>query len=304
MVFRHTYKNGVWVDLEQPTADDIHFVAKEFGLNERFEAELLSPTPTPHLTSDSNAIFLVLHFPSYGQADGTMESEEVDIIVGKRFILTTHYGPVPPLHELKRLVETQELVASSTLTTETMLEVLFAHFYSAVRDATHHHAQNLTRVEEAIFFHQDRSTIRLISDISREFLHMESALASHEELLEDFLRALGTRNFFAASFEERSERILRERTQVARLVSTYRAVTSELRETNSALLEARQNQIMKNLTVINFILLPLGLISWIFSMRTEGMPLIDHPNAFWIVLGMMVAVALGMTIYFARKKWL
>ena len=61
---------------------------------------------------------------------------------------------------------------------------------------------------------------------------------------------------------------------------------------------------MKTLTVVNFIFLPLGLISWTFAMRTEGMPIIERPDAFWIVIGGMLAVALCLTFFFTKKRWL
>jgi Mg2+ and Co2+ transporter CorA len=98
--------------------------------------------------------------------------------------------------------------------------------------------------------------------------------------------------------------MLAEHMQVAHLITTYRAVTTELRETNAALLEARQNEIMKTLTIVNFIFLPLGLISWTFSMRTEGMPIIASPHAFWIVLAIMVIVTALLTGFFIKKRWL
>jgi len=113
--------------------------------------------------------------------------------------------------------------------------------------------------------------------VSREFLHLEAALANQEESLEHFLNMLTERGFFGRSFSGRAARILAGRVQVGRLIKTYRAIATELRETNLALLEARQNEIMKTLTIVNFIFLPLGLISWIFAMRTEGMPLVDSP---------------------------
>ena len=95
-----------------------------------------------------------------------------------------------------------------------------------------------------------------------------------------------------------------ERSNVARVVKTHRAVATELRETNMALLSVKQNEVMKTLTTVNFIFLPLGLISWTFAMRTEGMPLIDSPNAYWIVIGIMFGVAILLTAFFIKRKWL
>ncbi len=305
MIFRHEYKGGVWVDLEQPSENDIRQVAEEFSIGEHIEKELLYPTPMPLVSGDENMALLVLHFPTHGVNDGETKSQEVDITVGKNFIITVRYEVVAPLHHLKKLLEAQNLVEGHTqITTDVMLEVLFAHLYTSVRDHINHVADNLSRVEKEMFDGRERMTVRSISNISREFLHAEAALATQEESLSHFMNVLAQLDFFDSSFKLRAERIKTERSNVARVVKTHRAVATELRETNIALLGAGQNEIMKTLTIVNFIFLPLGLISWIFAMRTEGMPLIDSPNAFWIVLALMFGVAMLLTTFFIKRRWL
>lgn len=305
MLFRHTYQGGVWIDIEQPTEDDIRQVTREFSITERFERELLSPTPTTLATSEGNMALLVLHFPAPGTADGVTENQEVDFIVGSDFILTVRYEVVAPLHHLQKLLETQKLVSEKVdLTVEVLLEILFAHLYASVHDHTNHTVSHLTRIERDMFDGNERTTILSILQVSREFLHMETALADQEEPLSRFLTELTEHDFFGTTFLERGERIRAERAQIERLVEIHRVIATELRETNIALLEARQNEIMKTLTTVNFIFLPLGLVAWIFAMRTEGIPFIDSPNAFWIVLGIMLGVAMLLTGFFIKKRWL
>lgn len=305
MIFRHEHAGGVWVDLEQPTEDDVRRVANEFSIGERIVKEVLSPTPSPLITRDAGIALLVLHFPVHGAEDGDMKNQEVDFIVGNNFIVTVRYEVIVPLHHLKKLLEAQEVIADRVpINTEILLEILFAHLYTSVRDRISHVANRLEVIEREMFTGRERATVRLISSVSREFLHMESALANHEGPLNRFLKLLEQGDFFGGSFTERAERICSERSQVAQLVKTHRAITAELRETNISMLEVRQNEIMKTLTTVNFIFLPLGLISWTFAMRTEGMPLIDSPNAFWIVLALMFVVAMLMIVFFVRRRWL
>ena len=305
MIFRYEYQGGVWIDLEQPSKEEIRQIAHEYSISERIEKELLSPTPVPLVASDAGATLLVLHFPAHDAENGETGSQEIDFVIGTHFILTVRYEIIAPLYHLKKQLETQKLVAPHALiTAEVLFEILFVHLYTSVRDHINHVVDHLARVERDMFDGAERTTVRSISSISREFLHMEAALANQEEPLERFLHVLGQHDFFKASFAERVEHILAERTQIARLVTTHRAVAGELRETNIALLEAGQNEIMKTLTIVNFIFLPLGLISWIFAMRTENMPLIDSPNAFWIVLAIMFGVAMLLTAFFIKKRWL
>lgn len=305
MIFRHEYRDGVWIDLEQPSQEEIREIAHECSIDERIEAELLSPTPRPLVSGDEHTALLILHFPTQNEKNNEIKNQEIDFIVGSRFIVTVRYEIVAPLYHLKKLLETQKLVGERTaLTTDIFLEILFAHLYTSVRDHTNHLAENLARVEQHMFNGRERTTVRAISDISRAFLHVEAALANQEEPLIHFFAALAQRNFPGASFAERSKRILAERSHIAQLVKTHRAVASELRETNIALLEARQNEIMKTLTVITFSVLPLELIALVFGMHMLGTPLEQNPNAFWIIIAIMASIGGCMVLFFAKKRWI
>ncbi len=305
MIFRHEYPEVVWVDLEQPTEEETRAIAREFSIGERLEKEMLSPTPTSLVTREGNTTLLVLHFPAHDAEDGMTKNQEVDFIVGDNFILTVRYEVVAPLHHLQKLLETQKIVLKHVaLTTDVLLEILFAHLYTSVHDYTNHIVSRLARIEEDMFDGSERKTILSILRVSREFLHMETALADQEGPLTRFLAALADSNAFKAPFLERTERILAGRSQIARLVETHRAITAELRETNVALLESRQNEIMKTLTVITFSVLPLELIALVFGMHALGTPLEQDPNAFWIIIIVMLGIVAFMTLFFARKRWI
>ena len=305
MIFRYTYRDGVWIDLEKPTGDEIRQIAQEFSISERIEKELFFPTPTPLVIDGGSHVLLVLHFPSQGNEGDETESQEIDFIVGARFIVTVRYEVIAPLHHLKKLFETRNLVTGhESITTDVLLEVLFAHLYASVRDHTNHITSYLEHIEKEMFDGKERKTVRAISNVSRAFLHLEAELANQEEPLSRFLNAHTIRDFFESSFKERAERILAERTQVMRLVKTHRAITTEMRETNTALLESRQNEIMKTLTVITFIFLPLELITFVFGMGALGTPFKQNPNAFWIIIGCMAILGSFITFLLARKRWI
>lgn len=304
MLLRHTHPDGVWVDLERPTEDELHFVAREFGISERIEAELISPSPSALAAFDGEVGVLILHFPAHDGSNAP-HSQEIDFIVGRRFIITVRYEVVAPIREVQKLLETEELLSgASSLAPAVLLEVLFAHLYAAVRSYLENLASRLERVERLMFEGNERASVRALSDLSREFLHLEAFIAHQEEPLARFLRMLGERAFFGPSFEERAARLSAERLAALAAIRTHRAMASELRETNAALLGLRQNEVMKTLAVVNVIVLPLELIAFIFGMHALGTPLADNPNAFWIIAGSMAAIVLILTAYFVRKRWI
>ena len=81
-------------------------------------------------------------------------------------------------------------------------------------------------------------------------------------------------------------------------------ILRELRDTNDSLLSAKQNEIMKQLTVLGAVVLPLTIIAQLFGMSIKYFPMVDNPNAFWIIVTMMCAVALCTLVYARHKKWI
>jgi magnesium transporter len=305
MVFRHDYKGGVWVDLEQPTEEEIRGIAQEFGFSPQIEKEMLLPTPSPIVISEETATLLVLHFPTHSGDPESTETQEVDFVVGPHFIITVRYEVVAPLYHLKKLFEAQKaVVGKGSVTTDILLEVLFAHLYTSVRDHTNYIADNLDRVEREMFDGHERTTIRAISNVNRKFLRIESCLAHQEEPLLRFLHALENKSMFGTAFAERIHRITAERARIARLVATHRAITTELRETNLALVESRQSEIMKILTIMTVLILPLELIAVTLDIHVPDNPLLDDPNGFLILIAIMVATVGLMMLFFARKRWI
>ncbi|PIR83372.1 hypothetical protein COU19_00705 [Candidatus Kaiserbacteria bacterium CG10_big_fil_rev_8_21_14_0_10_56_12] len=305
MISRYEYSGGVWIDIEKPNEDEVRSVLGEYGISERVVTEILSPTPVPLVAGDAGAVLLVLHFPAPHDEAEDIKSQEIDFIVGEGFIITVRYELVTSLHHLKKLLETEAAVNSAlALSTDVMLELLFAHLYTSIRDHVTHSADQLDRIEKQMFSGKEHQTVRAISDSNRDFLHLEATLVNHEEPLSRFLKTLSERNFFGNSFEERAARIAADRVHVVHLIRTYRAVATELRETNKVLVETRQSEIMKALTVMTIIVLPLELIAFIFGMHAPGTPLLQHPNAFWIILALMLAMCAVVALFLSRKRWI
>ena len=77
-----------------------------------------------------------------------------------------------------------------------------------------------------------------------------------------------------------------------------------LRETNSAMLFTKQNEVMQTLTIVAFITFPLTLLSSVFGMNTHSTPIVGNTGDFWIIVGSMIAAALGFFLFFKHKGWM
>jgi magnesium transporter len=305
MITRHARGKVTWIDLQSPSREELSDVMAEFGIDARIEEEASHKTPYPIVVSSLHYLYLILHFPTAEPGGGT-KTQEIDFIVGKKFLITVQHDMIRSLHNLHKAIETEELIGiqHKSVTADALIERVLRHLYGSLREEVEIIGRRLDNIETDIFGGKERKTMRTISDVNRVLLRFDMTLGRHAESLTSLLSELTLPTFFGKSFMLRAAHIDAEREHVATLVASYREIAAELRDTNDSLLSASQNEVMKTLTVITFTILPVTLISSLFQMNFADMPLLHNPHAFWIVVSGMALVMAVMVTFARRRKWL
>lgn len=304
MVTRHARGKVMWVDLESPTRQELAETMREFAVDAHIEEEIAQETPYPLIVSSAKYHYLILHFPAR-EPTGGARAQEIDFIVGKNFLITVRYEPINSIHNLHRIFEAEELLGlAGTGSTDALFERIIRRLYGAIREEIEVIGRHLDRIEHDIFGGKERRTMREISEANRILLRFDMMIKRHEENLAALLTELQAPAFFGKAFADSAIHIEAEREHVASLISTYREMAEELRDTNDSLLSASQNEVMKTLTVITFIILPLTLITSVFQMNLLNLPLRSDPNGFWYIIAAGVVVTAFLIWYVKRNKWL
>ncbi|MDB4992253.1 MAG: Magnesium transporter [Parcubacteria group bacterium] len=306
MITRHVRSGITWVDMESPTRQELDDVIAEFGIDPRIEEEIISPTPYPVVVDTENYVYLVLHFPTT-DPNGGAKSQEIDFIAGKHFLITCRYELITTIHSLHKVFESEELLGiggKRKPSNADLIERVLRHLYSAISEEAEQFARMLERIEEDIFSGRERATVRSISLVGRVLLRFDTTLARHTEPLKEFLKQLSSPVFFGKSFEEHAAHIEAEHTHAITIVTSYREVAAELRETNDSILSTLQNEIIQRLTVVTFAAVPLTIIAGLFGMNISGIPLANSSHGFFVVVGLMVITVLVLITYFKAKKWI
>ena len=305
MITRHNRNGIVWVDLETPSREELRAVMSEFAIDTRVEEEVISPTPYPLVLSGPHYVYLILHFPTT-DARGGARKQEIDFIVGKKFLITARYEVVDSIHSLHRVFEAEELlgIPPKSKTADSLVERVLRYLYGAIREQIEQTAVQLDRIENSIFAGQERRMVRAISLVGRSLLRFDMALTKHAEPLKAFLAHLERPAFFGKEFAIHSTHIQAEHDHTEALVASYRNVALELRSTNESLLTSSQNEIIKRLTIMTFVALPLSIITGFFGMNNEYLPFVDNPLFPLVIVIIMVTLVLGFLTYFKRKDWI
>ncbi len=300
MISTYIHKDLTWIDLESPTRDEVRSVMEQYDIHPLVGNELLIPTEHPKVDLYDRYIYLVFHFPAVSHKHGSEIKQEIDFVVGEKFIITTHYDLIDPLHEFSKVFEVNTLLDKSNIGKHAG----FVFFY-IIRELYKNMTQQLDGVEELlkkiesnIFTGNEGEMVAEISRVNRDLLNFKQSIRPQKEILESFERA--GEKFFGTDFSYYSHSLTGEYYKVASILEGHKDTLLDLRTTNDSLLTTKTNAIMKVFTIMAFLVLPPSLIAGLFAMGVHGEP----PLNFWQIIGVMIFLMSVMFITFKRKNWI
>ncbi len=303
-----TYKkqNETWIDVDNGTPKEIHELMDTYNIHPFVAKELTTITPRPRIEFHDEYIYCILHFPAWKHTHSKDDiNQEVDFIIGKDTLITARYDTIDSIHKFSKEIEVEEILdkdGKKKKTTHQILTGLLRSLYGGLFEELAYIEDTTKNITKQIFHGKEREMVMSISEVTRTLLDFKRVIDLHHEILEA-LRHRG-QEIFGVDFANEMESIIVDYQKLNTSIRSTLEMVRELRDTNDSILTTRQNEIVKKLTVLGFVILPLNLIAWMFAMRVEGLPFLNNPNGFYIVLTLMLASACIALVYVKNKKWL
>ena len=299
-----TYGRVTWTDVVHPSPDDVEKIAQVYPFIHPLNLEdLLSPIERPKLDEDEHYLFVVLHFPLWDPQQRLTRPREVDLIMGRGFVVTLHDGSLSPMLSLFQSCERDEAMRKSVLGTGAshtfyvIIDQLVDYILPILRKVD----INIRALEEGIFTSDTRRIIGEIVLVRRDIIALRRIIRQQVPVLESLEKSSHT--ILHEDLEEYFGDIADHIYKARDIIDENAEIIASLAETADTLATHRINEVMRILTVISVIMLPLTLISSVYGMNLD-LPFANHPNAFIIISASMFIIAIVMLIYFRRRNWL
>jgi magnesium transporter len=276
----------------------------EYGLHPAVAQELVLPTFKPKVDAYPGHLYVIMHFPAFRHSHAKEASQEIDFIIGKDWIITARYGAVDPLHRLAKMFDVDTILDKHGKSEHAgaLFVRMVSDMYESLLTELDFIRDSLRDIESKVFAGREREMVIALSNVSRDLLSFRHATSVHSDILRSLRDA--SSHFFGKGFEPHIEALEHRYRKVEHSTASHLESMSELRETNNALLETRQNSIMQSLTVITFITAPLSIFVAFFQIDARSRPLIGSENDFWILLATVGIIGISMYSFFRYKKWL
>jgi magnesium transporter len=296
-----------WIHLDPPVdPETVNELRARFGWHPLDVEDVLSKRQRPKIDdyADEGYLFGILHFPAYDKSVQRLNAGELDFFLGPDYLVTISNVELLPVTRLFSRVQQEDErfhkqlfgKGSGRLLYE-VLDDLFDYCFPILDKI----AYKLDSIEDDI---EDRRSEEIVTDISKA----KQEIISYRKIIKPQRPALRL-------LERRIERFLPEELdlyfddlvdaseRIWDLLDNYKEVVEALESTNESVISHRQNDVLRLLTVITVIILPVTLITGIFGMNV-AFPGFGTSHAFWIVVGAMVATAGSLIAFFRYKGWL
>ncbi len=295
-----------WINIQQPTAAEMTTLHQNFPFHPLDLDDCLSKVQRPKLDTyeEEEYLFLVLHFPIFDRARRLSNPAEVDIFIGRDYVITVHDGRLKPLVQLFGTCQMDETVCQRIMGRGSgyllyrILDRLVAYCFPILDKIGEH----IETIERDIFDRNTRALVQDLSYVRRDIIAMRRIVKPNIPVLRQF--EARTFPFLAVDEEVYFGDILDSANKQWDMLEDQKEIIEGLNDTLDSLTSHRINEVMKILTVISVVLLPMTLVASIYGMNLETLPFAGHALSFVIVCGIMALVACGMLIYFRVKGWI
>jgi magnesium transporter len=293
-----------WIHLDAPDTEAAQLLAARFGWHPLDVEDVLSKRQRPKVDdyADEGYLFSVLHFPVWDPAISRLNAGELDVFIGPDYLVTLPTVELKPVsHLFRRCQQNDELreslfsKGSGRLLYE-VLDDLFDYCFPILDKI----GTKLDSIEDDVFEGRSEEVVRDISNVKQEIISYRKIVKPERSTLRLLERHV--ERFLPEELELYFDDIVDAAERIWDILDNYKEVVEALEDTNESVINHRQNDILRILTIFSVVMLPLTLITGLFGMNVH-FPGFDTKWMFWSILGLMLAILISMVGFFRYKRW-
>ncbi len=299
-----TWGNLTWIDIERPTEQETEYLAQHYPFHPLDLDDCLSRIQRPKIDEYKDYLFLVLHFPVFNIEARVTTTSQVSVFISENYLITLHKGELKPLVKLFKECQIDEEARQENFSqgSSYLLYRIVDRLVDYCLPILNKIGDNIERTEDNIFSNigmpkaiEDISILRRdVISFRRIIWPMRAVIGSLEPKIRRF-----TKMDMAVYFGDMTDHV----DKIWDALDEYKEIIEGLNDTHDSLATNRTNEVMRMLTVIATILLPITVVASIYGMNITTLPFLTSKYSLLFVF-LIMAVIIGGMLYFFRRKHL
>ncbi|KDR93919.1 magnesium transporter [Peptoclostridium litorale DSM 5388] len=277
-------------------------IGKNLGMHPLILEDILNTSHRAKIDDSDEYISIIIKVLNYNEKDSIIEREQVSIILGDGFVATFQEKKSDIFNGLiSRLQHPSSRLRNmkSDYLVYAIIDTIVDNYFALIE----HIGDKVESIENMLFESADSSILNEIHNLKREMIFLKKSLWPLREILSSLQRSDSSLIHSSTSmyFRDVYEHII----QILDTIESLRDVLSGMTELFISISGNRMNEIMKVLTIISTIFIPLTFIAGVYGMNFRHMPELESTWFYpWFLYSLMLAIVFGMLAFFKNKKWL
>jgi magnesium transporter len=290
-----------WLDLTAPGRQELDRLRELLGFHPLALEDSEEFGQRPKLDNYGDYVFLVFYGAWHERVPGVGLLREVHLFISGKYVVTIHRHPLPPYEEQREQLDGRILHSEQFLIYR-ILDVLTDGFFPVLSDMD----DEIDDLEAAVLEHPSDAQLERLFALKRQLVAMRKVVTPQRDIFARSIDQIAELPGLQLDEQDYFRDVYDHLIRISDLIDSYRDLLSGATDLYLSTVSNRQNDVMKQLTVIATIFLPLSFITGFFGQNFAYMVahLINSEWTFWVVgVGSMVATCVALLIYFRRKGW-
>jgi len=291
-----------WINIEGiHELQVIEEVGKHFNIHPLVLEDILNTGHRPKVEDFGDYIFIILKMLHCDEKDNEIEAEQLSIVLGSNFVISFREsgGDVfDPIRERIRDAKGRLRKTGADYLAYCIVDAVVDGYFMILEKL----GEDIDSLEEESVTEPTQETLRRIHTLKREMVFLRKSVWPLRELISTLER--GDSSLIHESTGIYFRDVYDHTIQVMDTVESFRDMLSGMHDTYLSNVSNRMNAVMKVLTIIATIFIPLTFVAGIYGMNFKFMPELEWRWGYSLVLAVMAVIAVSMVIYFRKRKWL
>jgi len=294
-------KTITWINIDGISdTDTLEKLGKYFGFHPLILEDILNTEQRPKIEDFEDYIYIVLKMLYYNEKSGEITIEQVSIIFGNNYVVSFQEKELDIYNPIRlRLKNEKSKIRKmgSDFLAYLLLDAIVDNYFNVLEKI----GEKIEIVENKLVVNPEPKTLKIIYNLKRDMLFIRKSVWPLREVISSLER--GEFSLMRDSTRIYIRDIYDHVIQVIDTVETFRDMLSGMLDIYLSSMSNKLNEIMKILTIISTIFIPITFIASIYGMNFGFMPEIAWKWGYLVVWAVIIIIIIMMVIYFKRKKW-
>ncbi len=291
-----------WINIDGlHEVDIIGKVGARSGIHPLILEDIVHTAQRPKIEDLGDYIFIVLKMISLDENQGEIMGEQVSLVLGPNYVISfqEREGDIfDPIRERIRNAKGRVRKAGADYLAYTLLDAIVDNYFVILENV----GERIESLEETLVTHPTPETLNMIHKLKGDMIFLRKSVWPLREVIS------GLERLESQLIKKSTGIYLRDvydhTIQVIETIETFRDMVSGMLDIYLSSVSNRMNEVMKVLTIIATIFIPLTFIAGIYGMNFKYMPELEWHLGYPVALAVMLSIVALMFVYFRRKKWL